>query len=406
MPKSLRDAGVFEASQSAAALGRHKTGFLKGPDKVFSLWSVACTKLAYDTLMLIADQSEINAFWKDVEADARLAFAGSQPSDAALWRFGNPLAEQWREAQPILRDIPGGAFWIDWYQRALDGRQQNWPLLRDIVLIDDEIWRQEGSALDEAISERIARHGLQLTEYGEDILADPETGRLRAVPRHDLRPDYLRDVLDKIADALRILPAVAGNSPYAALDPEIELLRDAAQRYSDRPRMLFSTLTRVQRRVEHRLSCGDCVEDAATDDLCATLAELRADLLAYSPQVRESVRRHAELRPASDLPPVGAETLAVVDAVSANFDNYPREEMPQDIRQAQDPAAPAADRVESALRTAGRLLRVRAALLREQTGRASANIRDALIQLGAAGAGISVAAEIMRVAMELLFWLV
>lgn len=344
--------------------------------------------------------------WGSVESDARSLTSNEVLIELPLWRSANPLQELWTASIPMLRDTPGGDFWIDWYQRALDGRHQNWDLLRDVALIEDGVWEEGGAALDQRITELVVRHGLAATDYGEQIVTIPQTGQFRTIQTHAIPADVLEDVLDKIRDAASILPDAAGNNPYLALDEDIALLVYAGERYPHRPRMLYSVLSRVQRRIEHRIASGDCIADANTDDLRATIAEASADLLAFSPEVRDSVRRHAELAPPATVPPNAAETIAIVDAVASNFADYPHDEMPEDARLIYDPKAPLEVRKEAAIRTEGRLLRSRGAMQRDKTGKVAKNVTDALKELGALESGITAALDILHAALRLLFWLV
>lgn len=98
----------------------------------------------------------IGAVWDSVQIDVHALVNGKDPSGSTLWPAENPLASEWQKSQPILRNTPGGEFWIDWYQRTLGGRPQNWPLLRDVALIDDALWKQGGEALDSEIRRLVA----------------------------------------------------------------------------------------------------------------------------------------------------------------------------------------------------------------------------------------------------------
>lgn len=81
----------------------------------------------------------------------------------AVWKLARKV---WEESIPILNNLPGGAFWSDWYQRALDGRPQNWLLLRDIALIDGALWQAGGDELDREISRIAERYRLLEEVYG------------------------------------------------------------------------------------------------------------------------------------------------------------------------------------------------------------------------------------------------
>lgn len=115
-----------------------------------------------------------------------------------LWPEHNPLSGIWSSSIPVLKDAPGGDFWIDWYQRALDCRPHSWSLLRDIALIDDTQWKQGGEALDREIRQISDRHRLleevrrlkaALSQAGLDGILAPHR-------RHNDPPERLCDQAD------------------------------------------------------------------------------------------------------------------------------------------------------------------------------------------------------------------
>lgn len=147
----------------------------------------------------------LQAMWREVETDAHGLINGDDLHDSRLWAEENLLAEAWSEARDVLRNTPGGAFWIDWYQRALDGRPQNWPLLRDVALIDEGMWQEGGEALDREIDRIVERHRLleevrrlkaELAEAGSVTAAVPHRG-------HNQPPELLPDDAFEISAAAR-----------------------------------------------------------------------------------------------------------------------------------------------------------------------------------------------------------
>lgn len=117
------------------------------------------------------------------------------------------MASLWRESQPLLRATPGGKFWIDWYQRALDGGSQNWPLLRDVALIDIAVRREGGAALDREIARISERH--RLLEDVRRLKAGLAEARFAAAAiahrGHNQPPELLSDFGPEIAVAVAVI---------------------------------------------------------------------------------------------------------------------------------------------------------------------------------------------------------
>ena len=141
-----------------------------------------------------------NPVWLAIQADAYVLAEDKDPSKLPLWPDYNPLSSDWEESQSILRNTPGGEFWIDWYQRALDGQPQNWPLLHDVALIDDALWEQGGEALDQAIGMILTRHNIERiiaeNPHGYRAAVSKRTHKIHAIPAEEIN-------LDEIVKALR-----------------------------------------------------------------------------------------------------------------------------------------------------------------------------------------------------------
>lgn len=101
----------------------------------------------------------MSAHWKAVEVDVYSLMAGQDVAELPLWWDGKPVVINGSDWKRSVSRIPGGSFWADWYQRILDGRP-NWPLWRDVALIDNALWEQGGEALDTEIRRIVKRHQL------------------------------------------------------------------------------------------------------------------------------------------------------------------------------------------------------------------------------------------------------
>lgn len=101
--------------------------------------------------------------WNAVQTDIHAVAQDGEALALPLWPWQNPLQVDWQKAQAVLQKMPGGAFWINWYQRLLDREPQNSALLHDVVLIEDALWAQGGHSLDREIAKAVERHQLLQT---------------------------------------------------------------------------------------------------------------------------------------------------------------------------------------------------------------------------------------------------
>jgi hypothetical protein len=230
----------------------------------------------------------------------------------------NPLDEGWRTITSWIdaKATPEWAFWLDWYQRALDGTETRWALLRDIALLDkdadgQDIWasplrvaaeiarleaehaRKAGAVTDAALAHVIAE-----TPNGERLVHDPEIGAIRAIPDTALPADYLQDTLDRLADAAGTFGDLStpGNQ-YSALSPDIAKLNGALDRYAARPLRLHDVAADLSVRLDTRISNGECPgaeQDALIGSYRNALTGAMIDLQAHDPRVAEAVRKRLE----------------------------------------------------------------------------------------------------------------
>lgn len=179
-----------------------------------------------------AEAADAEAVWKSIENDARSMPSNEALAKLPLWPSSNPLEDLWTASVPILRDTPGGAFWIDWYQRALDGRPQNWDLLRDVALIEDSVWQAGGVALGERIAREVERH--RLLEEVRRLREGLAEARLRtaAVPDdgpdggdrpgmgHNQPPEALDGYSDEVSTQVEVIAKELANAEAELAKPD------------------------------------------------------------------------------------------------------------------------------------------------------------------------------------------
>lgn len=229
--------------------------------------------------------------WEMIDTDAEKLISGADPLEDPLWHGSeNPLADMWMESLPILRNTPGGEFWIDWYQRALDGQPQNWPMLRDIALIEDDLWQQGGNALDRRITEIRIDHGIKATPNGERIEPHPESGLLQLIPGTELPDDMAGYIRRKIVNIVGIFDDVPQGNQYYALQPDLQMLRRAAENTDNSPVELYDACKSALGRLAIHIQTGNCPpaeQDAIIADYQSRLLDTAADIIGNDPKTQD-----------------------------------------------------------------------------------------------------------------------
>lgn len=298
--------------------------------------------------------------WPSIQADVEALIRGDDLFAMPLWHGENPFAREWKYSQRILRGIAGGDFWIDWYQRALDGRPQNWPLLRDVALIDDELWEEAGPALDAAIRELRERHALAATANGERIERNPDSGRLRLVPDAAWPQDAARYARRKIVKAIGLFENQSGQI-YGALDDDRAMLRRVIEDADNLPVELYDACASALRRLDVRVRNGECPpadRDALIGDYRDRLRDAAADILGSDPETASVLQRRAAVVGNDALIDAREAVLEVVAAAGPLLEGRLADTLPKDAEAATRSDTPPEERGNASFRLAGRMLRI------------------------------------------------
>ena len=303
-------------------------------------------------------------FWETVRKDCSSLEAGRDLFGLPLWEGAVPdgIAEAWERTRAVWAKAGGPvwAFWTRFYENALAGRPQDWPLLHDIALIPKEDWQGGPDRVHPVIEAMLLERAVKATPNAERITINPDTGKLRVETISSLPPNHLRDAVDRLRDAAAIFDAsLGGNNPYALILPDVEILRHGLDRYSIRPNMLVVTCKRVVQRVESKVASGDCPRnDALVKDFLGELARVISDLVIFDPEVREAASARAAFR-LSEVSPQDGKTLErAAGEIALASEGVLADEVPRDVRTVSDPASSDAERQEALFQTASRFFRV------------------------------------------------
>ena len=87
-------------------------------------------------------------FWKAIQSDCQAILDGIETWKRQLWVGAQPFQNVWREIKTNGR----WSFWIDWYEKVLNGQPQDWDLLQAIVDADID-WGGPAQEVNRAIQQ-------------------------------------------------------------------------------------------------------------------------------------------------------------------------------------------------------------------------------------------------------------
>lgn len=300
------------------------------------------------------------SLWSSIETDVHQLTQGTDLTGWRLWKEHNELGFYWDKATPFLRAAPGGEFWVEWYQRVLRGDPQNWPMLRDVALIDEAFWRQGGDALAARIIEIRVAYANSATANGERIEPNPLTGKLRLIPDTQLAEDVAVRVRRKIIKAVEIFDDQSSQI-YSALAPDLTVLRHAVADAGNLPVELFdacaSAINRLAVRIQNE-ECPSADRDALICDYRKHLRDAGGDILGSDEETRKVLERRATVIGNDALLNERKAILETVAAVMPLLEGRLAETLPQDAELATNPEFLAELRTVPSFRFSGRLLRI------------------------------------------------
>lgn len=218
--------------------------------------------------------------WRIIRSDtARYHGVDTLPT-LALWDEDMPpqISKAWDTTRTALTDRveagdTGWQFWIDWYEAQLSGAEQNWEMLKEIVLIPDADWKQGAAHVNAMIAEIVENYDAR------QKLTVPDTVEIYGGP--DESPDQakfqsLQQSLDRSAKTIRLqLDTLA-----TFLRDEIETLRgrnDLSDQERKEAQSRIAILSRLLVRVE--TMAGEFEDDKASEN-ALTVVEQNLPALA------------------------------------------------------------------------------------------------------------------------------
>ena len=241
------------------------------------------------------------ASWEAIRQDCAAVEAGTALDHLPLWHDAeNPLHEDWAETRTALQaDGAHWQFWIDWYEAALKGTPLDTAMLTEIATTDAIDWDQAPEQVNAQIAEIVGRHKLAeviaKTPDGEDIVVDPETDQLDAVPRQDIDGDLYGHIEGRIGKAIlrfqRDCERGNDRNSVRVMAEQLETLvgdleEDLAEN-KGRPLGVHDALQDAARNMRAQLEESGLSGDQIPERLLHVLDECATDLRANSPTVQD-----------------------------------------------------------------------------------------------------------------------
>lgn len=194
--EAAHDAAAHDGARAAAlaAFAAHDNAFFAFAAPQFTADRAHVTSsnaAAAAAVAAIAAKDARTDIWNAVKRDAEGYLRIDMRAPLSLWQDGMPpeISEAWGTTRTALsKRIEAGdtgwQFWIDWYEAQLSGADQNWEMLKEIVLIPDEDWKQGAAHVNAMIAEIVEKYKPDDVERPlKTLLAEMEAGSKASIAR-------------------------------------------------------------------------------------------------------------------------------------------------------------------------------------------------------------------------------
>ena len=217
-------------------------------------------------------------------------------------------------------------FWVDWYERALAGKPQDWDLVEKLVFQDDDFWDGNDYEVNERIKALVADHNqskLNDTERAKQNSPNAEfvrvlNGRFVTETVIEIDKNFYEQAIERALDAIAEMHGIpVGDNIKGIFDAELERLAQYLERLSDKPLRIYEELMRIVVRVDEKIGYNG-LADGRVDDFRTKLDNSALDILTHDDQVKSAVRARAAARFDRMTGPEQEHYLALMDYLAAH----------------------------------------------------------------------------------------
>ena len=134
------------------------------------------------------------------------------------------------------------SFWTQFYDDALVGRDQNWPLLHEIATSDAIDSNAPAAEINTAIEDLIEINALKLSPIAEQMKHDPDDQKIYGKSLTGLTAQQTSDASQRVRDAIARLEKITPKGNYSLcglISTELDYLRQDLDRYGHKPLRLY-----------------------------------------------------------------------------------------------------------------------------------------------------------------------
>jgi len=279
---ALSAASAFSAATAAAAFSAAAVAAAAAPSSAFSASSGSSftTSFSAAASAAAAAASDAAAIDQGTTAPELLALP--------LWPDKNPLLEDWQKARKILESDPvDQSFWIDWYERFLQGQPQNWEMLQEIALsVKKDDWEKGSAHVNGMIADIQARYISEALPQADRLAYDPKTGLFEIVAIKTTEEKIVEAALSQIEFALSV--AAGSNCGVNEHSTVHVYITHALKNCRDNPNTILQNYQIALADIREGLESGDYFDDPKLSALEMALAQQIDNLLANHPEVKKA----------------------------------------------------------------------------------------------------------------------
>lgn len=215
----------------------------------------------------------------------------------------------WSEVRAKNRYQQGYDFWIEWYEKSLDGEPQDWDLLRLVATQNKPFWQGGDDKINARIAALVGEYKASLPKrkqaadaranspHGEDIVLGRDR-LLDARPKKSRPRTFFANAKKRAVFAIGELSKPDDLSNVAhALKPELVRLSAILEEHAKWPLGIYEGLIQAIRNIDMKVKDGSLPNgDARVDALRTQLENSAFDILQHDQHTQETVKFRGSMK--------------------------------------------------------------------------------------------------------------